>query len=429
MMLTCSNLADLIRDFFALHDRSQSDACVRTLTEETELGSYLEAPEDPAKVSVLRKELAKTLSSLWCLSVVIAPDEEAAHQAFTACQAKQVRLPRSAFCQLRDRVMRVTCANTGLARLSAALLVHDLGKTPLLVRTYQDLTGQPAPAGHDELVAEVFMQRPDVLPSAAEAFDDPVDSPFAELLRAHFNLLQFVQGECPAGALQGIQGLSEEAYHLLVAEAILDLAGVAGQAPGAGSIVLNAPTWQAVAPALEALDRLHAGQLDVQAAYDCYIAARAGMLGLDATCPAQYTLARVGCMLRWLTPEQGAELCRAYSQLHELDPTAFIEQPELWRTLPPEHSGAAMRLVDGLTASGIGGSRALLLEYAPDLVQVIQKQESSCAALHGLAHSGRRRDRRHSKGHFSGSRQDRHRRPAGCGQSDTVPLCRDHNYR
>ena len=131
---------------------------------------------------------------------------------------------------------------------------------------------------------------------------------------ADFNLLQFVQGECPAASLAGIRDLSDAAYDLLVAEALLDLAGQAGLPPGAGSAVVNRATWEAVNPALQSLDGLRAGKYDVVGAWKNYYKRRGEKLGLDADNVIHFALIRVGCQLRWLTPAQGRELLMGFAE-------------------------------------------------------------------------------------------------------------------
>ena len=111
--------------------------------------------------------------------------------------------------------------------LAALLLVHDLGKSGRAASFYRKaLPGRTVPAGHVELFSALLQTAPGYFPSLAR-----LESHWhliLEVVKAHFNLPQFMQAECPAAMIAPIRGLSSDAYDLMVAEAVLDLAGAAG---------------------------------------------------------------------------------------------------------------------------------------------------------------------------------------------------------
>ena len=339
---------------------------------------------DPA-VPLLKKERAKTLNSLWVLAACTASDPLAAYEAFIAPQRKaKLELPEHAFKDFCARIRRVAPdqAHPGFTRLGAAVLLHDIGKTPWVHDLHQQVLGTSAPPGHDEAMAEVFAAAPSSFFSAVEAWPDPGQSEFLEVLAANFNLLQFVQGECPAASLAGIRDLSDAAYDLLVAEALLDLAGQAGLPPGAGSVVVNRATWEAVNPALQSLDGLRAGKYDVVGAWKNYYKRRGEKLGLDADNVIHFALIRVGCQLRWLTPAQGRELLMGFAEFSGYaNREVFVGNLPACTSLSTCLWGPVARLVNCLNATGFVNDLAILPEYMPDLVQVVEKRSGVAAAL------------------------------------------------
>ena len=366
-------LAQLIADLNVAPGR------IEELVARTELVHF-----DPA-VPLLNKERAKTLSSLWVLAACTASDPLAAYEAFIAPQRKaKLELPEHAFKDFCTRIRRVAPdqAHPGFTRLGAAVLLHDIGKTPWVHDLHQQVLDTSASPGHDEAMAEVFAAAPSSFLSAVEAWPDPGQSEFLEVLAANFNLLQFVQGECPAASLAGIRDLSDAAYDLLVAEALLDLAGQAGLPPGAGSAVVNRATWEAVNPGLQSLDGLRAGKYDVVGAWKNYYKRRGEKLGLDADNVIHFALIRVGCQLHWLTPAQGRELLMGFAEFSgHANREFFVGNLPACTSLATCLWGPVARLVNCLNATGFVNDLAILPEYMPDLVQVVEKRSGVAAAL------------------------------------------------
>ena len=104
---------------------------------------------DPA-VPLLKKERAKTLNSLWALAACTASDPLAAYEAFIAPQRKaKLELPEHAFKDFCARIRRVAPdqAHPSFARLGAAVLLHDIGKTPWVHDLHQQVAWHLGPSG------------------------------------------------------------------------------------------------------------------------------------------------------------------------------------------------------------------------------------------------------------------------------------------
>ena len=279
---------------------------VSELIKRTELSWYDQG--DPVE----ELETRKTVNSLYLLELLGDPDPQCAFAEWVALQGAGVRLELAPFMRLRGRIARVP-----KEVLAALLLVHDLGKTGRAASFYRKaLPGRTVPAGHDELFSALLQKAPGYFPSLAS-----LESHWhliLEVVKAHFNLPQFMQAECPAAVIAPILGLSSDAYDLMVAEAVLDLAGAAGLRPGSGSVVYSRPTAVATELALAALDGLRDGASGVTETYENYLRQRAALIGLTGPCtgpldPVVFALTRLACCLRWTTAEKGPELMAAYT--------------------------------------------------------------------------------------------------------------------
>ncbi|MBV8265652.1 MAG: DUF1152 domain-containing protein [Planctomycetaceae bacterium] len=327
------------------------------LIKRTELSWYNQS--DPVE----ELETRKTVNSLYLLELLGEPDPQCAFAEWVAMQGAAVRLELAPFMRLRGRIARVP-----KEMLAALLLVHDLGKSGRVAAFFRKaLPGQTVPAGHDELFSALLQAAPGYFPTLASL--GSYRHLILEVVKAHFNLPQFMQAECPAAVIAPIRGLSSDAYDLMVAEAVLDLAGAAGCAPGSGSVVYSRPTAEATEMALAALDGLRDGASGVTETYENYLRRRAALIGLTGPRtgpldPVLFTLTRLACCLRWTTAERGPELMAAYTALTSRWPGQPGEPP----------SGAAYRLVSELNADGII-RRAILVEYLPMLLQNVYRRE------------------------------------------------------
>ena len=214
-----------------------------------------------------------------------------------------------------------------------SLACNDLGKTHVIAT-------QGKGDDHDQILFDL-VSRPDLFPGMTEHLSLEQITLYTAGLGANLNLGQYVQGENLPWNLQGMQQVHEKARNLRLIAELYDFAGVAGHVSHTKSLVMTDDNLWVF---MTAIQQLMTDPLDK--AYERYVALRAQRVGLGDH-PDAYALGRLAAMSRLFTPEQGNALL------------------ESWNGLPDKDRDA---LKNGLEATGVDGSKGVLVYYAPAVI-------------------------------------------------------------
>jgi hypothetical protein len=270
------------------------------------------------------REFDRTACGLIAMEWVRSGD----YEAFTACQQDNPdRLTRESFDAMRAYTERILPNDQAVEAVRVSLVINDLGKVDSMQRQAEEATGVRQ-ADHDQVLLTALQEFPEVSPSF-QSLSSHYQEVVLEGLQAQFSLGQFMQGENVPASLEGVRDVSQEALDIYNLHLLFDIAGAAGHVRQDGSATLTESAWRNFASATTALERV--GERPLSETYDDYLTKKAGQLGIgDIADPAKRAAARLGCMLRASTPEQGAAIADVFAALPE--ETRGILEHELSRT-------------------------------------------------------------------------------------------------
>ena len=241
-------------------------------------------------------------------------------------------LSADSFQQLQQFTVSIVETAEDVEFILYSLACNDLGKTVALAC-------QGNGGDHDQILFDLVSRRSDLFPGMTEHLSLEQITLYAAGLGANLNLGQYVQGENLPWNLQDMQQINEKARNLRLLAEFFDFAGVTGHINHTKSLVMTDDNLWAF---MTAIQQLMTDPLDQ--AYTRYVAFRAQRVGLGDH-PDAYALGRLAAMARFFTVEQGQVLQQAWTGLADKD---------------------ALR--NGLAATGVDGSKGVLVYYAPALI-------------------------------------------------------------
>jgi hypothetical protein len=241
-------------------------------------------------------------------------------------------LSEASFKRLCDFTRQVVDDEAAVEFILYSLACNDLGKTAALAC-------QGNGGDHDQILFDLVSRRSDLFPGMTEHLSLEQITLYAAGLGANLNLGQYVQGENLPWNLQDMQQIDEKARNLRLLAELYDFSGATGHINHTRSLVMNDENaWAFMA----AIQQLMTDPLDK--AYERYVELRAQRVGLGDH-PDAYALGRLAAMARVFTVEQGGQVLKAWTGLADKD---------------------ALR--NGLAATGVDGSKGVLVYYAPALI-------------------------------------------------------------
>lgn len=281
-------------------------------------------------------EFDRSLMSLYCLKLILDGSDKA-YQEFTAAQPENVKLTRESFehlhqqgtSLLNSKYQNLTPAQMQQA-METALVLGDMGKSERAREIFK-ASGANAP-DHDDFYGEaleILKKRPYLsrsfsrLPFAAKQLLGKV----ANL--AHFGHVTHLEGgPSMFSKLKNSQVAVTDptalSFDLFVHTC--DVAGALGHVNHTSSIVYTQQThlaMQAMASSCHILSDPTKTETD---AYNAYLSTRASWIGLNPSDRDDRVLTRIAAMLRLFTPEEGAALKNAISQLSSQDRQRIVSQ-------------------------------------------------------------------------------------------------------
>ncbi len=327
-------------------------------------------PEAASGQFDLDAEKKRTQCSLNCLRYLYEGGDEN-YAALTEVQNEAVRLTREQFDELNNWFTETLDEHQSFETMQYIMLIHDIGKSG---RVFDEMGIDPKEVDHDEVLTSLLgnsqyaAQQESLLPSYGK-FPEEEQKLIQRIFGIRLNYAQFLQTEGPAASLEAIpEDLEEKTRSMYVMHAMLDLAGVVGHVNPDSSIVLTFPTYMSMSRATAALSSTELSGATER--YNTYLEYRAQQLGVNtqelgtdqiAEAKAQV---RLGCMLRYASPEQFEPLKEAYDNLALAVKTILTTE---------------------LNKTGID-DRATLPYYGPALLKALSEQHQMETALTYFAH-------------------------------------------
>lgn len=318
----------------------------------------------------LDAEKKRTQCSLNCLGYIYEGGEES-YAKLTEVQNESVRLTPEQFSGLHEWFTGTLDTPEKLETMQYIMVIHDMGKSG---RVYDQMGIDPKSVDHDEVLINLLNdprydeQRHNLLPTFSKlpAANQKI---VADVLSTRLNYGQFLQAEAPAAVLDGVpEDLDETTRNMYVMHAMLDIAGVVGHVKPDSSIILTSPTYMSMVRAGAALSSTELNGAVER--YNAYLGYRAEQFGVNLE--GQYALGvmeakakvRLGCMLRYASPEQFGPLNDSFD------------------TLP---LAVKAILISELNKDGIN-DRATLPYYGPALLKALTDKEPMDTSLIYFAH-------------------------------------------
>lgn len=318
----------------------------------------------------LDAEKKRTQCSLNCLSYIYEGGEDN-YAKLTEVQNEAVRLTPGQFSELHDWFTDSLDTSEKFETMQYVMVIHDVGKSG---RVLDQLSVDPKSVDHDEVLIDLLNdssyteQRQNLLPTFYKLSVEN-QKVVTDVLSTRLNYGQFLQAEAPAAALNGVpEDLDETTRSMYVMHAMLDIAGVVGHVNPNGSLILTSPTYMSMVSAGAALSST---ELDgATERYDAYLGYRAEQFGVDTKSPDTLEAmeakakVRLGCMLRYASPEQ------------------FGSLNDNFKALPLPVKAI---LTSELNKDGVN-DRATLPYYGPALLKSLMDTEDMGASLSYFAH-------------------------------------------
>lgn len=267
-------------------------------------------------------ELERMLSSIVYLNLFYDGTDEA-YSKLTSKQGND-KLTKESFYLIHQHMRKVAQNNATYDALVAMLVYSDLGKAPyarLKASEIDSELDQNHP-DHDDFI-EAVLQRPviDIPKIIPSYFTLPKENKVfiantASAMKIHLGHILHIEGgeKMFEKFLHAINAkkINQEVLNFAFAIQIADVAASAGQVTNEGSLAFTESTCKGYLLVKKILQEIIEGFSPKQALQH-YLKERAQWLGLDVNDNRQIILARLGCMLRYYTPEAGQQLL-AYAQ-------------------------------------------------------------------------------------------------------------------
>jgi hypothetical protein len=241
-------------------------------------------------------------------------------------------LSEASFQRLRQFTVSIVETAEDLEVVIYGLACNDIGKTAVIAN-------QGRGDDHDQILFDLVCRKPELFPGMTAHLTSSQIEMYVSGLGANLNLGQYVQGENLPWNLQDMQQIDEKARNLRLLAELYDFSGATGHINHTRSLVMNDENAWAF---MTAIQQLMTDPLDK--AYERYVELRAQRVGLGDH-PDAYALGRLAAMARVFTVEQGGQVLKAWTGLADKD---------------------ALR--NGLAATGVDGSKGVLVYYAPALI-------------------------------------------------------------
>ncbi len=258
-----------------------------TLTEEQAIESSI---DERVKLSAISSEVWRTSASEDVLDILrrgraediawMRPPQEEAGQLREAQYQHFVEGARKAMGNYE-----------GYMATQVIMLLHDIGKSDIFAARAKGLGVDVDAKDHDALLRVVMENsdaRDQLLPTLAalhevskRAYDMVI-----KVLTIDANYSQLLQGEAPAGAMDGLmnaleaEGMDEQIRDLYFLHAKLDTAGVRGDVQQAGTVIFDRETYQDTVDLEEAITSAEIDD-NPDSRYHAYLRKRGERLGID----------------------------------------------------------------------------------------------------------------------------------------------------
>ena len=286
-------------------------------------------------------EFDRAAVGLLCLKYVLTND----YDHFTACQNPHTKLSQKSFSKLRHFTQQIIQTPEDLEVAVYMIMCNDLGKTHRIMDVYYDLEANKD-ADHDVIFSTVLKKKEDLFPGF-QHLSDTQKAIIQEGLSTAFNLGQFAQGENTPADLPQIQSISKKARDLYILHAFYDIAGAAGHVKNNGSLVMSEPVFQGYDLAIQSLMTEPFSD-----SYNRYVAVRGKLVGFNSQTEKGFALSRLASLSRCFYEADGILLSEVFDDLPKN--VQNILQKELNET-------------------GLDGTSAILIYYAPAFIDNIKK--------------------------------------------------------
>lgn len=270
-------------------------------------------------------EFDRTIMTLYCLKLILDGSDRA-YLSFTAAQPKEVKLSRESFQNLYLQGQQLLHSNyQGLPvgeiaqAMETALVLGDIGKSELARKLFKPYN--ITVPDHDDFYGEAIKtieKHPDLCPSFARLPDASKKLLIKVANLAHYGHITHLEGTSAMFSKLKESTLAATdpialSFDLFVHTC--DVAGALGHVNNQSSLMYTEPTHRAVQAMNDAVRVLADPNKSELDAYNAYLFIRASWLDLCGEDKIDSILARIGAMLRLLTPEEGIIIKQAILSL------------------------------------------------------------------------------------------------------------------
>ena len=262
-------------------------------------------------------ELERMLSSIVYFNLFYDGSDEAYTKLIS--QQSNDKLTKQNFHAINQLMRKVAQNNIAYDTLVTMLVYSDLGKAPqarFKASQVDSELDQHYP-DHDDFIEAVLNRPiPDILKIIPSYFKLPKESKTfiantASAMKIHLGHVLHIEGgeKMFEKFLHAVNAnkVNQAVLDFAFAIQIADVAASAGQVTNAASLAFTDSTCKGYLLVKEVLQQITEGVAPKQALHH-YLQTRAQWLELDMTDSKQAILARLGCMLRYYTPEAGQKL-------------------------------------------------------------------------------------------------------------------------
>lgn len=300
-------------------------------------------------------EVNRTLLSILILKWIWMGD----YHTFTFAQTERVRLSYGTFEELRYFFELNLPGLEDFHDLIVLMIVSDLGKNPETARRWKQSQPEQSgdPANHDDAI---YLSAKAGLEPAVLAQQRQEDIIGALEFGARLNLPQLVQGECPAGKLEGALCVRDKprAYYLKILEVILDVAGSSANTEPRSSVTFTQSVCETFMFAQKRISEYIDGDVSIRACYDILLHHREAML------------VRGGLTTFDAKTEEDRVLLRLFLMGRVYDAGLATRFIEAFKGLPVN---IKIALIRGLSVTGIDDGVAVIPYYMPALFALALK--------------------------------------------------------
>ena len=322
-------------------------------------------------------EFDRTALSLVLLDEVFNGD----YDKFTESQAGPNKLPKELFDNIGDFYRTNFDTPEKRDLLEYYIVINDIGKSQKRLAQLEEQGIEVA--DHDEALTELL--KLGTLPTM-DTLSEQDRRSLENVLTYGVNVGQLMQGESVDYDFRDLNNLSEFERNLMLGEAIIDIAGVAGATNQRGSVVLNRPTAENFLLAAGAIQR-QGGSPEM---YDDFLSSKAELLDIAETDhDTRRAITRVCLMARLNTPSDVAVVENYFAQtsgqndsfIAEMCETGYGDKPAIL----PYYSPAVISNALGFyKKAGVGNPlEATLAKVIPFLQRSIDETRAIHADQHG----------------------------------------------